>query len=51
MDEVVELAKEKQEDFEASWPGTLYKFLTRVVVPMTANRKLVEVGDKQTTDT
>ena len=51
VDNALELGRKQQEEFEAAWPDEFYKPLKRVVVPMTANRKSIDVGGQKIVDT
>lgn len=51
VDRALEIGQRQQKDFEANYPNEFYKPLKRETVPMTANRKSIEVGDKKITDT
>ena len=47
----LELGNKQKEEFEADGPDALYKPLKRVVVPMTANRRTIDVGGQRVVDT
>ena len=51
VDNALEWGKKQQEEFEAAWPDRFYKPLKQVVVPMTANRKSINVGSQRVVDT
>ena len=50
VDKAYELGRRSNE-FEAAWPDSFYKPLKRVAVPMTANRKSINVGGQKIVDT
>ena len=51
VDKAYELGKTQKKKFEAAWPDSFYKPLKRVAVPMTANRKSINVGGQKIIDT
>ncbi|MES9879340.1 MAG: hypothetical protein ABW185_00470 [Sedimenticola sp.] len=51
VDNALELGKKQQDEFEAGWPDAFYKPLKRISIPMTANRKSIDVGGQKIVDT
>ena len=51
VDRALELGKRQQKEFEAGWPDSFYKPLKRIVVPITADHKSIEVDGQKIIDT
>ena len=51
VDRALQLGKRQQKEFEAGWPDSFYKPLKRIVVPITADGKSIEVDGQKIIDT
>ena len=51
VNRALELGKQQQKEFETGWSDSFYKPLKRIVVPITADRKSIEVDGQMIIDT